>query len=250
MSKNINYIRNNGETLNLNSNLIMTNTESNIQNGSIYVAGSNSRLNPNIPLDQYNLQVDPNPIIIKKKPEGRVTLTQNVSLKFLKPPTPEQPGDITIRQEPDIQEPPLPPLHIIQKPERNNIETPEPLVYREKPPKPPSAIPPQVIHIPGKVVQRPRRVIVEQFAAKPPKPAPIIVERWLAYPKQTREVIFEQKPPPIYLDFSDLPEEAACNFQNQHQQVIEEVISHSSIDTIPIPLKASPTSSRQVYKSY
>jgi hypothetical protein len=195
------------------------------------------------------LNVDPNPIIIRKKPEQKVKLVQNVSLKFLKPPTPDQPGDITIQQEPDKQEPPLPPLHIVQRTPQVNTNPPEPLVYREKPPKTPAHIPAQVIHIPGKVVQRPRRVIVETFAAKPPKPQSIIVERWLAYPRQTREVIFEQKPPPIYLD----PSEANEYLQSLQQspQIIEEVISHSSVDTIPIPMRNSPTTTtNQVYKNY
>ena len=59
-----------------------------------------------LPLDQYRLNVDPNPTVIRKKPAEKVQYTQQVSLKFLKPPPPEQPGDIIIKQEPDVQAPP------------------------------------------------------------------------------------------------------------------------------------------------
>ena len=61
---------------------------------------------PSLPLDQYQLNVDPNPTVIRKKPAEKVKYTQQVSLKFLKPPPPEQPGDIIIKQEPDVQAPP------------------------------------------------------------------------------------------------------------------------------------------------
>ena len=190
-------------------------------------------------LADENLNVDPNPIVIRKKPEERLTHVQNVSLKFLKPPQPEQPGDITIIQEPDRQEPPLPPLFIRQMP-KPPVENQNPIIYREKPPKVPNHIPEQTITIPGRVVQRPRRVIVEQFAPKPPKPQPIIIERWLAYPKQTREVIYEQKPPPIFLDYE-------FDYQKRTPQIIEEVVTHNNISSIPMPLQDLGVTSYETY---
>ena len=163
--------------------------------GSVYVAGSNSRINPNIPIDQYKLQVDPNPTVIRKKAEGRVTLTQNVSLKFLKPPAPEQPGDITITQEQDVQAPAAPPL-IVKQPAPPAPATPEPLIVRERPPQPPNPIGPKVITIPGRVLPPPpRQVITERLAPEPARPQDIIIERWLGYARRTRNVIFQAAAP-------------------------------------------------------
>ena len=163
--------------------------------GSVYVAGSNSRQNPNIPIEQYKLQVDPNPTVIRKKAEGRVTLTQNVSLKFLKPPAPEQPGDITITQEQDVQAPAAPPL-VIRQPAPPAPATPEPLIVRERPPQPPNPIGPKVITIPGRVLPPPpRQVITERLAPEPARPQDIIIERWLGYARRTRNVIFQAAAP-------------------------------------------------------
>ena len=69
-----------------------------------------------LPLDQYQLNVDPNPQLIRKKPAEKVQYTQQISLKFLKPPPPQQPGDIVIKQERDVQAAPAPPLLVRQKP--------------------------------------------------------------------------------------------------------------------------------------
>ena len=163
--------------------------------GSAYVAGSNSRQNPNIALDQYKLQVDPNPTVIRKKAEGRVTLTQNVSLKFLKPPQPEQPGDITITQEPDVQAPAAPPL-VVKQPAPPTPATPEPLIVRERPPVPPNPIGPKNIVIPGRVLAPPpRQVITERLAPQPARPQDIIIERWLGYARRTRNVVFHPAAP-------------------------------------------------------
>jgi hypothetical protein len=163
--------------------------------GSVYVAGSNSRVNPNISLDQYKLQVDPNPTVIRKKAEGRVTLTQNVSLKYLKPPSPPQPGDITITQEPDVQAPAAPPL-VVRQPAPPAPLAPAPLIVRERPPVPPNPIGPKNIVIPGRVLPPPpRQVIVEKPAPQPARPQDIIIERWLGYPRRTRNVVFRPAPP-------------------------------------------------------
>ena len=162
--------------------------------GSTYIAGSNLRQVPNIPLEQYKLNVDPNQTVIRKKAEGRITLTQNVSLKFLKPPLPEQPGDITITQEPDVQAPAAPPLVIRQKPDEPI--NPQPVIVRERPPVPPQPIGPKHITIPGKVLPPPpRQVITERLAPQPAKPQDIIIERWLGYARRTRNVVFQPAAP-------------------------------------------------------
>ena len=155
--------------------------------GSVYIPGS--RPIPIIPAEQHRLNIDTNPIIVRKKPVERLNYIQNVSLKFLKPPQPAQPGDITIVQESDVQAPPAPPLHITQKPPAPL--TPAPIIIRERPPKPPSPIAPRNITIPGRVIPPPpRKVIVERLPQIPPKPQDIIVERWLGYKRRARNVNF------------------------------------------------------------
>lgn len=94
-----------------------------------------------LPLDQYRLHDDPNPEIIHKKPTERINYTQNVAVRYLKPPAPAPAGDIVIQQLPDRQVAPAPPLHVRkQQPSRPN---PAPLVIREAPPPPPPPIPGQ-----------------------------------------------------------------------------------------------------------
>ena len=159
--------------------------------GSTYIPGS--RPIPIIPPEQHALNVDPAPILIRKKPVERLQYIQNVSLKFLKPPLPVQPGEITIVQERDVQVPPAVPLHITQKPPLPLV--PAPIVVRERPPKPPAPIAPRNVVIPGKVIPPPpRKVIVERLPQIPPKPADIIVERWLGYQRRTRQVNFVPAP--------------------------------------------------------
>jgi hypothetical protein len=166
-------------------------TSAPISAGSTYLPGS--RTIPIIPADKHVLNVDANPVLIRKKPATRVQHIQNVSLKFLKPPPPQQPGDITITQEPDVQAPAAPPLHVTQKPELP--PTPAPILIRERPPKPPTPIGPRNIVIPGKVIPPPpRKVIVERLPQMPAKPQDIIVERWLGYQRRTRNVNFRPAP--------------------------------------------------------
>jgi hypothetical protein len=165
-----------------------------VATGSVYIPGS--RPIPIIPIDQHKLNVDPAPVLIKKKPTERLQYVQNVSLKFLKPPAPQQPGDITIVQEMDVQAPAAPALHITQKPPLPL--TPAPIIVRERPPKPPAPIAPRNIVIPGKVIPPPpRKVIVERLPQIPPKPQDIIVERWLGYQRRTRNVNFVPAAPLI-----------------------------------------------------
>ena len=58
-----------------------------------------------------NLNRDPNPIVIRKK-TAPVQYTQNVSVRFLKPPPLPPQGKVIVKQEPDIILPPPPPLVI------------------------------------------------------------------------------------------------------------------------------------------
>ena len=154
-----------------------------------------SKYEQEILLENSNLNDDPNPIVIRKKVEKKVTLVQNVSLKFLRPTLAEQPGDITIIQEPDTRAPPDPPLVIRQIPLVESAKA-EPIIIRERPPLTPTPIGPKKIVIIGKKLPPPpRKIIFEKLAPQPPKPQDIIIERWLDYKKRTRNVIFRPASP-------------------------------------------------------
>jgi hypothetical protein len=158
---------------------------------SAYIPGS--RPIPAIPLEQHKLNVDPAPTLIRKKPINKLEYIQNVSLRFLRPPHPPKTGDITIIQEADVQAPPAPPLHIMQRPPSPE-ELPS-LIFRERPPKPPAPIAPRNLVIPGKIIPPPpRKVIVERLPQLPPKPQDIIIERWLGYKRRMRTVQFKPAP--------------------------------------------------------
>ena len=137
--------------------------------------------------------VDPNPIVIRKKPAAPVNYTQQVSVKFLQPPPPQQPGDIVITQQKDVQAAPVAPKLIRQRPPLP--VKPAPLVVRERPPLAPAPIAPEHHVIPGKVVPPPpRKVIIERLPQLPQPPQDIIVERWLEYGPRARRVVFHPAP--------------------------------------------------------
>lgn len=85
----------------------------------------NLNWNGPLPLDQYRLNVDPNPTVITKKPTEKLRYRQEVHVKYLKPPTPK-PSELIIVQEPNRQLPPAPPLIIRQAAPRQ--PTPEVLL--------------------------------------------------------------------------------------------------------------------------
>lgn len=139
------------------------------------------------------LNIDPNPIIIKKTPNDKIQYDQSISIKFLKPVTPDPPGDIIIKQNQDIQIPPVRPLIVKQKPPIP--AKPPALVLREKPPQKPVPIPEKIITIPGKVhPPPPRKIIVERLPKLPQLPRDIIIERWLGYNERFRRVVFKPAP--------------------------------------------------------
>lgn len=146
-------------------------------------------------IGDYELNEDPNPQIIQKKTTKKINYVQDFTLRLLRPPTPESPGDILIRQEADFRAPPAPPLIIRQHPLAMRPQTPLPLIIRERPPEVPPVLGKKVITIPGKQLPPPpRKVIIERLPQHPPKPQPVLVERWLPYPRQKRKVIFESAP--------------------------------------------------------
>jgi hypothetical protein len=80
-----------------------------------------------IPISEYSINQDPDPIIIKKKSNKKLDLKQKVFIRYLQPPTPT-PGEIIIKQEPDKIIPPEPPLIIRQQPPM----APPPMVYQDR----------------------------------------------------------------------------------------------------------------------
>jgi len=50
-----------------------------------------------VPLDQYEINYDKNPKIIKKKINKKIDQNQLIGVNYLRPPTPPKPGDIIIR---------------------------------------------------------------------------------------------------------------------------------------------------------
>jgi hypothetical protein len=86
-------------------------------------------------LKEYAINQDLNPEIIIKKCTSDFELIQELVFRYLRPPTPPEPGEIILIQEPNILTAPAPPLVIRQQPPKPI--TPEPLVIREVPPPPP-----------------------------------------------------------------------------------------------------------------
>lgn len=147
-------------------------------------------LAPALPLDQYRLNVDQNPHVIRRKPSEKVQYLQEIAVRYLKPPPPPRGGDIIIRQAPSKQVAPAPPL-IVRQP-GPVAPTPPPLLIREAPPTPPQPLPGKQITIPGKIIPPPaRKVIVERLPPTPAKPQQIFIERWLPYGEQRQRVVFQ-----------------------------------------------------------
>lgn len=131
-----------------------------------------------IPISQYKINEDPNPEIIHKTSAQPVEYTQDIQVRYLRPPTPPVPGELVIRQE---SSPPLPeaPPQVIRQHAPRPV-TPEPLIIREAPPEAPAAVARKVVTIKAPPLDPPpRKVVIEKLPALPPKPQPILIERWL-----------------------------------------------------------------------
>ncbi len=122
----------------------------------------------------------------------KVCLTQEIKVKYLRPPTPQPSGDIVIRQEANKQSSPAPPIVIRQKPE--SPDNPAPAVFHEAPPKQPACEKAIEITIPGKLMPPPpRQVVIERLPQVPAKPQQVTVERWLPFAQQKRRVVFQKE---------------------------------------------------------
>lgn len=148
-----------------------------------------------IPISDYRLNEDSTPDLITKTIHDPVEYTQDISVRYLKPPTPAPHGDLVIRQENDVVRPAAPAQIIRQLAPRPR--TPETMVIRERPPTAPVPLPHQLISLPGKVMDPPpRKVVIERMATLPPKPQPVLIEKWLPYEKQSRRVVYQ---PPTFV---------------------------------------------------
>jgi hypothetical protein len=96
-----------------------------------------------LPLNEYEINQDSDPTIITKKCNQKITLEQEIAIRYLRPPTPPSPGPLIIKQECGSLLPPAVPLIIRQQPPRPH--TPAPLVIREAPPPPPPSIEKKVV---------------------------------------------------------------------------------------------------------
>lgn len=86
-------------------------------------------------LNQYKINHDNNPEIIKKYYSQPIEYTQDIMVRYLKPPTPPPPGDIIIvhrNNNETASRNELPPIIIRQQEAR--AKTPEPIIIREAPP--------------------------------------------------------------------------------------------------------------------
>ena len=156
--------------------------------------------NGSIPLSQYKINQDSNPLIVTKKAQQKLEYTQNFAIRYLRPPTPPIPGEIIINQLQNECPPPAPPIILRQQPPR--MQTPEPIVVRERPPQPPEQVGRKVITISGKKLPPPpRKVVIERLAPLPSKPQSVIIERWLPYAQAKRRVIYNKprQPDPIIM---------------------------------------------------
>lgn len=89
-----------------------------------------------LPLDQYKINYDPNPIIIRKQmPMEMPQYKQQVIVRYLRPPTPPSPGPLIIKEVREPQPAVAPPLVIRTRAQRE--KTPPPIVIREAPPQAP-----------------------------------------------------------------------------------------------------------------
>lgn len=160
--------------------------------------GGNCKFLPPIALDQYKLNNDPNPEVVRKRPADKVRYTQDVAFRFLEPPQPPKPGDIVVKQLPNRQIAPAPPLVVRQAPPKP--ANPPPLVIREQPPKPPVRVPEKLVLVPGKVLAPPaRKVVVERLPPIPPKPQQVFMEKWLPFKQQKRRVVYQPAEPDCVL---------------------------------------------------
>jgi hypothetical protein len=190
----------------------------------------NAQWRGQVPLEQYQLNQDSNPEVIRKKPTEKVRYTQEVAVRYLNPPPAPKPGDLIVRENPGRQMPAAPPL-IVQEQGRD-ASTPPPVVYREAPPRPPSVFENKTVRIEGRALPpQPRRLVVEKFQAEPQKPAPIIIERWLPYKPRKVKVIYQkvQAPEPCGCACNTCQQQQEVQYVQQYEQAVPQLTLHEPV---------------------
>lgn len=86
-----------------------------------------------VPLNEYTINHCLRPLVVHKKLKETVEYTQQLAVRYLKPITPDPPGDIVITVNRAKASPPAPPIILRQAPPRQ--PTPPPIIIREAPPK-------------------------------------------------------------------------------------------------------------------
>ena len=114
--------------------------------------------------------------MIRRQLNQPIEYNQDISVRYLRPPTPVT-GELIIRQEQESVSIPAPPVIIRKIGDR--AATPPPIVIREVPPEVPSIDRKVITVTSGKVNEYPaRRVITEIVPPLPPKPPQVIIEKW------------------------------------------------------------------------
>jgi len=134
---------------------------------------------------------DPSPIRVLKPASTSLVYRQQVSVRYLQPPTPPPAAPIIIREKQAPQAVPQPPIIIRQT--EPFAPTPPPLTIREKAPSPPRITEATIIErtVPAPPPP-PRQVIIERIPAPPQKPRAIVYEKWLPYKQIRRPVIIQR----------------------------------------------------------
>lgn len=127
-----------------------------------------------VPITQFKINHDPNPEVVRKPNNQTVEYNQDISVRYLRPPTPT--GEILIRRK-DNHIPVLAPPHIVRIP-GCRPSTPPPVIFRETPPE--YRIESKQFVVPGKTITDlpDRRLVVEKLPSLPQKPPQIIIEKW------------------------------------------------------------------------
>ncbi|UJR14835.1 hypothetical protein I4U23_001820 [Adineta vaga] len=136
---------------------------------------------------------DSNPQIVRRPaPNGPVTLTQNIRVRFLQPPPVPPPGPLIIKEVRPPQPPPPPPLRVRQQ--APPLPAQPPLILRERPPPAPASVASQtIVRNLAALAVPPRSVVIERLPPAPPKPRDIIIERWVPYgPQAERKTVVQR----------------------------------------------------------
>jgi len=141
------------------------------------------------PISQYKINYDPSPEVVRKTFNQPIEYNQDISVKYLRPPTPNA-GDIVIRQENRQVSVPAPPT-VLRVPGERPV-TPPPVIVREAPPEYERLERKEIVVSGKEVTHLPdRKLVIEKLPSLPPKPPQIIIEKWLPPTRLRRRVVLD-----------------------------------------------------------